>query len=252
MGQIIVIANQKGGVGKTTTAINLSACLAATGRKVLLIDLDPQGNCTSGLGLDKRDLGQTLYDVLVNDVPVAAAARPTGVDNLSIVPANRELVGAEIELVNIEHREFRLRSSLEAVRDQYDYLLIDCPPSLSLLTVNGLAAADGVLITLQCEYYALEGLSELLQTIILVRDNLNKALAVQGVLLTMYQRTNLSRQVVEDVRAHLGAKVYQTVIPRNVTLSEAPSFGKPVIHYDESSAGAAAYLALAQEVLTLG
>lgn len=252
MGRIIVIANQKGGVGKTTTAINLSACLAATGRKVLLVDLDPQGNCTSGLGLDKRDLGLTLYDVLVNDVPLAEATRPSGVDNLSIVPANRDLVGAEIELVNIEHREFRLRDSLVAVRDQYDYVLIDCPPSLSLLTVNGLAAADGVLITLQCEYYALEGLSELLQTIILVRDNLNKALAVQGVLLTMYQRTNLSKQVVEDVRAHLGAKVYQTVIPRNVTLSEAPSFGKPVIHYDQSSAGAAAYLALAQEVLTLG
>lgn len=252
MGQVIVIANQKGGVGKTTTAINLSACLAATGRKVLLIDLDPQGNTTSGLGLDKRNLGHTLYDVLVNDVPIEQAARPSGVENLTIVPANRELVGAEIELVDVERREFRLRDALSDFRNQFEYVLIDCPPSLSLLTVNGLAAADGVLITLQCEYYALEGLSELLQTIILVRDNLNTNLSVKGVLLTMYQRTNLSKQVVEDVREHLGPKVYQTVIPRNVTLSEAPSFGKPVIHYDMTSAGAAAYLALAQEVLTLG
>ncbi len=250
--RVIAIANQKGGVGKTTTAINLSACMAAAGKKVLLVDLDPQGNATSGLGIDKASLEHTVYDAIVNGTPADALRLSTLMDNLDLIPSNRELVGAEVELVDAGQREYRLRQALAPVRDQYEYVFIDCPPSLSLLTVNGLSAADSVLITLQCEYYALEGLSELLQTVKLIRDNLNPRLKLQGVLLTMYQHTNLSNQVIEDVRAHLGERVYQTVIPRNVTLSEAPSFGKPVIFYDLKSAGARAYLALAREVVSRG
>lgn len=249
MSRVIVIANQKGGVGKTTTAVNLSACLAASGVKTLLIDLDPQGNATSGIGLDKAELEHTLYDVLINDVPIANAIYETRVENLHIVPSNKHLAGAEVELVGLPRRERRLRETIQPIRDRYDYIIVDSPPSLSLLTVNGLAASDSVLIPLQCEYYALEGLSELLQTVILVRDNVNSELKLHGVLLTMFQRTNLSKQVIEDVRAHLGDKVYKTVIPRNVTLGEAPSFGKPIIHYDAKCAGAAAYIALTKEVL---
>ncbi len=249
MARVIVIANQKGGVGKTTTAVNLSACLAASGVKTLLIDLDPQGNATSGIGLDKNDLEYTLYDVLINEVPMANVIHETQVENLHIVPSDKHLSGAEVELVDLPRREHRLRDTIGPIRDRYEYVIVDSPPSLSLLTVNGLAAGDSVLIPLQCEYYALEGLSELLQTIILVRDNVNSALKLQGVLLTMFQRTNLSRQVIEDVRAHLGEKVYQTVIPRNVTLGEAPSFGKPVIHYDPQCAVALAYVALTKEIL---
>jgi len=249
MSRVIVIANQKGGVGKTTTAVNLSACLAASGVKTLLIDLDPQGNATSGIGLDKAELEHTLYDVLINDVPMANAIYETQVKNLHIVPSNKHLAGAEVELVGLPRRERRLRETIQPIRDRYDYIIVDSPPSLSLLTVNGLAASDSVLIPLQCEYYALEGLSELLQTVILVRDNVNSELKLHGVLLTMFQRTNLSKQVIEDVRAHLGDKVYKTVIPRNVTLGEAPSFGKPIIHYDAKCAGAAAYIALTKEVL---
>ncbi len=252
MGRVIAIANQKGGVGKTTTAVNLSASLAAARRRVLLIDLDPQGNATSGVGVNKNEVEHTLYDAMVGHVALHHAVLPTMMDKLWLVPSNRQLVGAEVEFVDIEAREYRLRRCLEPLRNSYEFVFIDCPPSLSLLTVNGLVAANGVMITLQCEYYALEGLSELLQTIKLVRDSLNPGLRVEGVLLTMHQHTNLSRQVVEDVRAHLGDKVYQTVVPRNVTLSEAPGFGKPAILYDGRSQGSMAYLALAREVISRG
>ncbi len=252
MGQVIAIANQKGGVGKTTTAVNLAACMAAADRKTLLIDLDPQGNSTQGVGQDKNSLELSIYDALVNEVPMGEAILETGMDNFWLLPSNRDLVGAEVELINVPRREYRLRECLAARRGHFDYIFIDCPPSLGILTLNGLVAADSVLITLQCEFFALDGLSELLQTVILVRDNLNPEFCVLGILLTMFQNTNLSRQVLEDVRGHLGDKVFDTVVPRNVTLSEAPSFGKPVIYYDLSSRGAQAYLALAREVIARG
>lgn len=252
MGRVTAIANQKGGVGKTTTAVNLAACLAAGGRSVLLADFDPQGNATQGLGVDKNTLENTIYDTLVNDIAMSDVVLPTEVDQLRLAPSNRELVGAEVELVEMERREYVFRERLAPLRDAYDHIIIDCPPSLSLLTLNALVASDDVIIPLQCEYYALEGLSELLQTVILVRDKLSPSLRVLGVLLTMFQHTNLSRQVVDDVRDYLGNKVFETVIPRNVTLSEAPSFGKPVILYDLKSPGSQAYMALAREVISRG
>ncbi len=252
MGQVIAIANQKGGVGKTTTAINLGACMAAAGRRALLIDMDPQGNATSGVGIDRNSIEHSVYEALMGEVPLDEVILSTSVDRLDIAPSTRDLVGAELELVDADEREFRLRAALEPLRGVYGHIFIDCPPSLNLLTVNALTAADGVLVTLQCEYYALEGLSELLQTVSRVQEVLNPKLELQGVLLTMFQHTNLSSQVIEDVREHLGEKVYQTIIPRNITLAEAPSFGQPVIFYDLRSAGAKAYLALAREVVSRG
>jgi chromosome partitioning protein len=249
MGRIIAVANQKGGVGKTTTAINLGAALAAYDRKVAIIDFDPQANATSGLGLSGQKNGATAYDVLLGADP-HDAMRPTGFPNLSLLPSGRDLVGAEIELVDSSGRETRLREILERIRAEFDFLLVDCPPSLSLLTVNGLAAADSVLIPLQTEYFALEGLSELLESVERVRHAFNPALEIEGILLTMYdERTNLGRQVLEDIRVHFGALVYETVIPRNVRLGEAPSFGKSVLAYDIKSRGAEAYLALGRELL---
>jgi chromosome partitioning protein len=252
MGHVIAVANQKGGVGKTTTAVNTAAFLAAKGHRVLLVDLDPQGNATSGLGVDKNALEYSLYDGISGHVTFQSVVQPVGIENLWLAPSNRQLVGAEIELVDAARREYRLREVLEPVSHEYDFVFIDCPPSLSLLTINGLTAASGVIITLQCEYYALEGLSELLQTIKLVRDNLNQRLRLKGVLLTMHTRTRLAAQVEADVREHLGGQVYETIIPRNVTLGEAPSFGQPVLLYDPSCTGAHAYSALAEEILTRG
>jgi len=250
MSRVIAVANQKGGVGKTTTAVNLSAAIAEAGKSTLLVDLDPQGNASQGMGVDKNACEHTVYNALVDHTPLDAIIVATRYDRLSMAPSHRDLSGAEIELVEEEHREYRMRAALEAVRERYDIIVIDCPPSLGLLTLNGLVAADEVLIPLQCEYYALEGLSELLQTIIQVREHFNSRLHVSGVLLTMYQHTNLSKQVVEDVRSHLGDKVFETIIPRNVSLSEAPGFGLPIFYYDKRCIGAKSYAALAQEVLS--
>jgi chromosome partitioning protein len=249
-GRIVAISNQKGGVGKTTTAINLAASLAALDRSVLLVDLDPQSNATSGLGFSRAKEGPNAYDVISGDAPAASAIRPTPFPNLSLLPSGRDLVGAEIELVNESGRESRLREALEPIRGDFETIFVDCPPSLSLLTVNALSAADGVLIPIQTEYFALEGVSELLETVERVRHAFNPELAIDGVVLTMYDdRTNLGRQVTDDIRRHLGDKVYETIIPRNVRLGEAPSFGKPVLAYDIKSKGAEAYLALAREFL---
>ena len=249
MGRITAIANQKGGVGKTTTAINLAASLAALDRRVLLVDLDPQANATSGLGFSKREEGGNSYSVLLGESP-ALALRPTAFPNLSLLPSSRDLVGAEIELVPRPDREQTLRIALEPVREDFDFLIVDCPPSLSLLTVNALTAADSVLVPIQTEYFALEGVTELLDTLERVRNSFNPLLEVEGIVLTLYDdRTNLARQVTEDIRRHLKELVYETVIPRNVRLGEAPSFGKPVLAYDIKSRGAEAYLALAREFL---
>lgn len=250
MARVITVTNQKGGVGKTTTAVNLSACLAVQGKKVLLLDTDPQGNATSGIGLEKRELKFCIYDALINEMPLQRIIRKSQIEGLDVVPATIQLAGAEIELVSTISREVRLRSVLEEVREAYDYIIIDCPPSLGLLTLNALSAADTVLVPIQCEYYALEGLGQLTNTINLVKKHLNSKLVLEGVLLTMYDsRTNLSAQVAEEVRKHFGSKVFKAVIPRNVRLSEAPSYGQPIITYDERSKGAETYRELAKEVI---
>jgi chromosome partitioning protein len=247
--RIIAIANQKGGVGKTTTAVNLGAAIAELGFRVLIVDLDPQGNATTGLGLNPRDVSGSIYDVIMSNASVEDCIEPTSIKNLFVVPATIDLAGAEIELVPQISRELKLRKALEAVRDQYDLMFIDCPPSLGLLTVNGLAAADDVIVPIQCEYYALEGLGQLLRNVSLVQANLNPLLDVRGIILTMYDgRTKLADQVVNEVREYFGAKVYQTVVPRTVRLSEAPSFGQPIIVFDSTSRGAKAYRDLGKEV----
>jgi len=250
MGKTIAVVNQKGGVGKSTTSINLAACLAQAGKKVLLIDSDPQGNTTSGIGLEKKSLSKCIYDLLVNGLKAGEVLAKTQIENLDIIPATIQLAGAEIELVSVISRETKLKRALESLAETYDYLLIDCPPSLGLLTLNALTAADSVIIPIQCEYYALEGLSQLFNTIQIVRKHLNPTLEIEGVVLTMYDpRTNLGQQVAEEVKNFLPDKVYQTVIPRNIRLSEAPSFGQPITIYDPKSKGAQAYQDLAQEVI---
>ena len=249
MGKVIAVANQKGGVGKTTTSVNLSTILAKKGKKVMLIDADPQGNATSGLGIDK-DLENSLYDVIVSEVDIKSVLEDTCVKTLKLCSSNMSLAGAEVELVSMMSREQRLKEKLEDVRNEYDYIIIDCPPSLGLITLNSLTAADSVLIPVQCEYYALEGLGQLINTINLVKKHLNKSLEIEGAVLTMYDmRTNLSNQVVREVKRYFDDKVYKTVIPRNIKLSEAPSFGMPITLYDPKSKGARCYEKLAKEVI---
>ncbi|MFC9710506.1 ParA family protein [Paenibacillus sp. NPDC056933] len=251
MSKIMAVANQKGGVGKTTTSVNLGAGLASLGKRVLLVDIDPQGNTTSGVGINKADVANCIYDVIINDVPPQEAIVETQIEGLHIIPATIQLAGAEIELVSTISREVRLKKSLAMVKKNYDYILIDCPPSLGMLTINSLTASDSVIIPIQCEYYALEGLSQLLNTVRLVQKHLNTSLQIEGVLLTMFDaRTNLGIQVIEEVKKYFQQKVYQTIIPRNVRLSEAPSHGQSIITYDPRSRGAEVYLELAKEVIS--
>lgn len=250
MGKVIAITNQKGGVGKTTTSVNLSACIANSGKKVLLIDMDPQGNASSGLGIDKDSLELCIYDVLINGMTMNDVIVPTALKKLKIAPASIDLAGAGVELVNLPKREHILKKALNEIRDDYDFIFIDCPPSLDLLTLNALTAADGVLIPIQSEFYALEGVSQLINTVNLVKKSLNEKLEIEGVLLTMFDgRTNLSIQVADEVKKFFTTKVYKTIIPRNVRLSEAPSYGEPIIIYDPRSKGAEVYMKLAKEVI---
>ena len=250
MTHIIAIANQKGGVGKTTTAINLSASLAETGKRVLVVDMDPQGNTTAGLGIEKTELENTIYDMMIDECDPRDAVINTNYENLDVIPSNIDLSGAEIELLEVDGKEFILRKCIDSIKKGYDYIIIDCPPALSVLTINALTTADSVLVPIQCEYYALEGLSLLIHTIDLVKERLNPNLNIDGVVFTMFDsRTNLSNQVVENVKENLSNRVYETVIPRNVRLAEAPSFGMPITEYDTKSAGAESYRKLALEVI---
>ena len=253
MGRIIAIANQKGGVGKTTTAINLSACLAEKGQKVLAIDMDPQGNMSSGLGLDKNSVEKTIYDLIIGESEVEEVLQKNALENLDILPANVDLSAAEIELIGIDEKEYIVKKAIEKIKDAYDYVIIDCPPSLSMLTINAMTTADSVLVPTQCEYYALEGLSQLIHTVELVKERLNPVLEIEGVVFTMYDaRTNLSLQVVENVKDNLQQNIYKTIIPRNIRLAEAPSYGMPINQYDAKSAGADSYRRLADEVMNRG
>ncbi|MDY3251374.1 MAG: AAA family ATPase [Candidatus Choladocola sp.] len=253
MGRTIVVANQKGGVGKTTTAINLSASLAELGQKVLVIDMDPQGNTTSGLGVDKDDLENTVYELLLGESSLEECMKKEIFENLSIIPSNINLAGAEIELIGVDEKEYLLKRALDQVKEQYDFILIDCPPSLNMLTINSMCAGNTVLVPIQCEYYALEGLSQLIHTIDLVKERLNPDLEIEGVVFTMYDaRTNLSLQVVENVKNNLNQNIYKSIIPRNVRLAEAPSYGLPIVKYDPKSTGAESYRMLAEEVIHRG
>ena len=250
MGKIIAIANQKGGVGKTTTSINLSASLASKGKKILVIDADPQGNTTSGFGIEKNDLENTIYELILSECSIKECILNDVIQGVSIIPSNVNLAAAEIELIGVERKEFILRREVEWVKESYDYIIIDCPPSLNLLTLNAMTTADSVLVPIQCEYYALEGLSQLIHTINLVKERLNPDLDMEGVVFTMYDsRTNLSTQVVENVKNHLNQRVFDTVIPRNIRLAEAPSYGMPINKYDPKSAGAEDYMQLADEII---
>ncbi len=250
MGRIIAVANQKGGVGKTTTAINLAACLAVKGKKVLLIDMDPQGNTTSGLGIDKTELENSIYDLMIGESSIKDCIIENVFEDMDMIPTNVDLAAAEIELIGIERKEFILKDEIDFIKDKYDFIIIDCPPALSMLTINAMTTANSVIVPIQCEYYALEGLSQLIHTINLVSERLNPSLQIEGVVFTMYDgRTNLSVQVVENVRNNIGSNVYDSIIPRNIRLAEAPSYGMPIIQYDPKSTGAEAYMALAAEVI---
>ena len=250
MGRIIAVANQKGGVGKTTTSINLAACLAEKGKKVLAVDMDPQGNLTSGLGVDKDSVEKSIYELIIGKVDIKEVINKEVLENLDIIPTSIDLSAAEIELIGVDDKEYILRNAIDQVKDQYDFVIIDCPPSLSMLTINAMTTADSVIVPIQCEYYALEGLSQLIHTVELVKDRLNSKLEIEGVVFTMYDaRTNLSLQVVENVKDNLQQNIYKTIIPRNIRLAEAPSYGLPINKYDPKSTGAESYMRLADEVI---